>query len=107
MAKEAMITRTIITTEAVIMTVDLTTQEVADLTITLPRTYKDDNALLKQAEKTEALAGKKAVLVKSSTTVETLYGMTESDFIAHAEVQDDTKRKEYKANKEAKKAQQN
>lgn len=101
---ESMVTRTIIATKALIMGVNLSTSAVEDITISLPRTYKDEKSVLKAAEKI-GKEGYKFVMVKSFEKTETLYGMPESVFIENASILDDTKRKEYKANKEAKKAE--
>ena len=85
MARKPMITRTITTTRVQALALNLDTHENETITLILPRTYKDDKALEK-ALKEEVPAGLKPVLVLSSEVVETLYGMTEEDFIAAAEV---------------------
>ena len=86
MARKPMITRTITTTRVQALALNLDTHENETITVILPRTYKDDKALEKALKEAKVPAGLKPVLVLSSEVVETLYGMTEEDFIAAAEV---------------------
>ena len=86
MARNPMITRTFTTTRVQALVLNLDTHENETITVILPRTYKDDKALEKALNKAKVPAGLKPVLVLSSEVVETLYGMTEEDFIAAAEV---------------------
>lgn len=86
MARVPMVTRTIPTTIVTIFCVNTEDRTTFEQSITLPRTYKDDTKLMKAVEK--ALEGEpiKAVSVVSSEVVETLYGMTEAEFIRNAQV---------------------
>lgn len=86
MARKPMITRTITTTCVQALALNLGTHENQTISVILPRTYKDDKALEKALKEAKVPAGLKPVLVLSSEVVETLYGMTEEDFIAAAEV---------------------
>lgn len=86
MARKSMITRTITTTCVKALALNLDTHENETITVILPRTYKDDKALEKALNKAKVPAGLKPVLVLSSEVVESLYGMTDEDFIAAAEV---------------------
>lgn len=86
MARKPMITRTITTTSVKVLALNLDTHENETITVILPRTYKDDNALEKALKEAKVPGGLKPVLVLSSEVVESLYGMTEEDFIAAAEV---------------------
>lgn len=86
MARAPQVTRTIQTTKAKIMCLDLEKCEPFTKEITLPRTYKDDNAILKQAEKEINTATIKVVHVVESSVQETLYGMSEQEFIKAATV---------------------
>ena len=52
----------------------------------MPRTYKDDVKLMKAVEKVLEGEPIKAVSIVASEVHETLYGMTEVDFIQHARV---------------------
>lgn len=79
-----MITRTIQTTSAKVMCLDVTNGNTSIQEFKLPRTYKDDKAILK------ALADKntdtmKLVHVVESNVTGQLYGMPESKFMEIAE----------------------
>lgn len=85
-----MVTRTIVTTKATVLCADAIAQNMFEKEVLLPRTYKDDKALMKAvslAVDTDTEDSKiKAVLVKSTEEIETLYGMSELDFISSAQV---------------------
>ena len=86
MARIPMVTRTIVATKVNVMCLDVQKGEPCNISVTVPRTYKDDETLLKKVKplvETEIL---KAVHIVDKTEVETLYGMSEQDFIEHAEV---------------------
>lgn len=80
------ITRTIQTTKANIMCVNIEKGEPFTQEVTLPRIYKDDKAILKVAEKVINSDTVKALHVVSAEVQETLYGMTEQRFIELAEI---------------------
>lgn len=86
MARTPMVTRTIPTTIVTIFCVNTVDRSTFEQTITLPRTYKDDAKLMKAVEK--ALDGEpiKAVTIINQEVKETLYGMTEQEFIKNAVV---------------------
>lgn len=86
MARVAMVTRTIVTTKANVMCLNVEQGEPFNKEVTLPRTYKDENTMLKQVKKVVDTETVKAVHIVDSEVVETLYGMTEQEFIEHAEV---------------------
>lgn len=86
MARAPQVTRTIQTTLAKIMCLDIEKGEPFTKEVTLPRTYKDDKAILKQAEKEIGTDTIKVVHVVDSTVQETLYGMSEEHFIKVASV---------------------
>lgn len=90
MARQPMVTRTIITTDATIMCVNIESKQVEEVTITLPRTYKDDKAILRYIEKhPECIDSNfKPVSVTASNKSENLYGMTEADFVKVAQKMD-------------------
>lgn len=81
-----MVTRTIVTTIANVLCVDVTTGETFYNEVTLPRTYKDDKKLMKAVENVVNTASTKAVHVESTKEQETLYGVTEQKFIEIADV---------------------
>lgn len=86
MAKQAQVTRTITTTVAEVLCVDTTTQTTTTISVTLPRTYKDEKDLMKAVKNIVDTDTVKSVTVLSTNIVETLYGMLESEFIKHASV---------------------
>lgn len=87
MAKESMITRTIRTTRAIVLCLDIETGEPCNRAFTIPRQPKKDKEVLKFAE--AALAASEPnvhpVHVVDLDVCEDLYGMTESKFLANAE----------------------
>lgn len=86
MARVPMVTRTITTTKAVVMCVDVEAGEPFNKVVSVPRTYKDKEALLKVVKPLIETETIKAVHIVDKTEIETLYGMTEQDFIKHADV---------------------
>ena len=76
---------------------DLKKVEPFNKEVVLPRTYKDDKKLLKAVEEVVNTDEVKAVQVVGKEEVETLYGMSEQDFISNAKVLDPKKRKELEA----------
>lgn len=83
MARVPMVTRTIKATKANVMCVDVQTGEPCNKVVTVPRTYKDDEALMKKVRpllETETL---KAIHIVDKEKIETLYGMTEHEFIQY------------------------
>ena len=84
---EKMVTRTIKTTRVTVIGVDLTANEVVEYEEILPRTYKDEKAMLKMIEKiADSDSTVKPVSIKGYTVEDTLYGMTEKKFIENAKV---------------------
>lgn len=86
MARVPMVTRTIVTTKANVLCLDIVAGEPFNEVVTLPRTYKDDKALMKQVSKVIDNEERKAVHIVDKEEVETLYGMTEQEFIKLAQV---------------------
>lgn len=86
MARKRMVTRTILTTKASVLCLDVVAGEPFNKEVTLAGTFKDDKHMLKEAEKIINSDTVKAVHIAYSEVVETLYGMAEADFIAQAEV---------------------
>ena len=86
MARVPMVTRTIVTTKANVLCLNIKTGEPLHKEVTLPRTYKDDKALMKQVSKVIDNEEHKAVHIVDKEEVETLYGMTEQEFIQLAKV---------------------
>lgn len=81
MARSPMVTRTITTTKVNVLCLDIEHAEPCNRVVTIPRTYKDEEAILKKVKpllETETL---KVVHVVFTETEETLYGMTEQEFV--------------------------
>ena len=86
MARVPMVTRTIVATKVTVMCLDIEAGEPLNMTVTVPRTYKDDEALMKKVRPLLETETIKPVHIVSKEEIETLYGMTEQDFIKYAEV---------------------
>lgn len=85
MARQPQITRTIQTTVAEILCVNTVDETTHNETVILPRLYKDDNHILKAAEKVLNLALSKPVHVVKAYIMKKRYGMSEQKFIENAE----------------------
>lgn len=94
MARKPMVTRTIITTKVNVLCLDIQSAEPFNKVVTLPRTYKDDKKLLKKVEEVVNTDEVKAVHIVDKEEIETLYGMTEQDFIDNATILDPATRRE-------------
>lgn len=86
MPRVPQVTRTIRTTKANIMCLNIEKGEPFTLEVILPRVYKNDKAILKAAEKVINTDAIKAVQVVSGEVQITLYGMSEQRFIELAEI---------------------
>jgi hypothetical protein len=100
MARKPMVTRTIVTTKVNVLCLDIQSAEPFNKEVTLPRTYKDEKKLLKKVEEVVNTDTVKAVHIVDKTEVETLYGMTEQDFIDNATILDPATRKEAEVEEE-------
>lgn len=81
MARKPMVTRTIQTTRATVLCLNIQEGTPFSTEVVLPRTYKDEKGLLKAAENVLNTDTVKAVHISGATVQETLYGMSEQDFI--------------------------
>lgn len=86
MARVPMVTRTIVATKANVMCLDVKAGEPCNKVVTVPRTYKDDEALMKKVRPLIETDILKAVHIVHKEEIETLYGMTEQEFIQYAKV---------------------
>lgn len=86
MRKVPLITRTIQTTRANVLCLDINQAEPFNKEVILPRTYKNDEAILKKAREIIDTDTVKAVSVVQTSVEETLYGMPENIFIENAVV---------------------
>lgn len=82
MARVPQVTRTLISTKAMILAVNLETKQTEEIEIIVPRKQDDENKILKLAI---VPAGYKAVTVLSFTHEEKMYRLTEDEFIRAAE----------------------
>lgn len=86
MARQPMITRTVTTTKAKVLCINLVDEKPFTQEVVLPRTYKDERSMLKRIKPLVENDTVKVVHVQSVETLETLYGMTEQQFIDSATV---------------------
>ena len=86
MARVPQVTRTIKTTKVLVKAVDIENDKMVDMEFILPRTYKDDNAILKAVSKVHKNENMKIVKVMRKDVEEALYGMTEEEFIKSAHI---------------------
>ena len=85
MARKHFVTRTVKAQVLDVLVCDLSTHDVRNETIVLPRTLPTEKETIKAAEKMLP-ENIKLLTIVSSTTRETLYGMPEEDFILNAKV---------------------
>lgn len=86
MARVPMITRTIQTTVCDVLCLNLETAEPFNKQVTLPRNYKDEKSMLKMAKSVLDTDTEKVVHIVNSHVEETRYGMSEQEFIEHAQI---------------------
>lgn len=80
MPRIPMVTRTLQSTKVTIGCVNMDTKSIEKIELTLPRTYKDDEHILKTAQPIVS-PHLKCSFVESKEVVNTLYGMEEYDFV--------------------------
>ena len=86
MARERMVTRTVVATEVNALCLNIETAEPFNKTVILSGTFKDKQAIEKAAKKAIDTDLEKCVTVVEYTERETLYGMSEQQFIELAKV---------------------
>ena len=86
MARVPQVTRTFKTTKATVKAVDLEGDKMISMEFVLPRTYKDDNAVLKAIAKIHHNDNIKIVKVMDTQVEENLYAMSEETFLANATI---------------------
>lgn len=84
--RKPMVTRTITTTQVTVLGMDVEKCEPMNETFTVPRTYKDEEKLLKAVKAIGETDTYKIVKIVDTQVQETLYGMDEATFIQHAQV---------------------
>lgn len=93
MARKPMITRTIMSTKATVLCLNVETAEPTNETFDLARTYKDNDKLMKALKAQYETENTKLVHIVDVQEVEKLYGMSETDFMLNAVELDPTTRK--------------
>lgn len=90
MARERMVTRTLITTMVDVLVININTAETGTKTFVLTQNMvKDEKTMLNNAQvmlENECGEMWKAVAIKNIKEEETLYGMAEQDFMKYAKV---------------------
>lgn len=86
MARKPMITRTLTATECEVLCCDVEAGDTIVETVSVPRTYKNDEALMKALRPLVETEQIKPVHIQSKKVTETLYGMTEAEFMEHATI---------------------
>jgi hypothetical protein len=81
MARVAMVTRTIVTTEVDVLCMNVETVAVETKTVTLLGAYSDETAMLKKVKEQIETDTLKPVHITAVRDIETLYGMTEAEFV--------------------------
>ena len=86
MARVRMVTRTVVSTVFTVMVVNNETKTVENEVVIIPSADNMTEKALDTAIRNDIPEGKLFVQVVSSEKTETLYGMTEEEFIRHATV---------------------
>lgn len=83
MARKINITRSFKATKVNVLCLELETAEPFNTDLTLPRTYKDEKKLMNAVKEIIDTDKQKAVHITLAEEVNTMYGMTEEDFIKY------------------------
>lgn len=94
MARKPMVTRTIKTTKVSVMCLDIVSAEPTTEVVELAGTYKADSKLLEKIKSLIETDNLKVVTITSKDEIETLYGMSEDDFVKNSVKLDKETRKE-------------
>ena len=86
MSRERMVTRTVFSTNYNVMVVNMESKSVESITVTIPSADTMTDKAREKAIKAMIPEGKTFVTITGETTSETLYGMTEAEFIRLARV---------------------
>ena len=86
MARKRMVTRTIVSTIATVKCADLAGDTVTKEVINLSGTYKNHEAVLKQARKLMDSESQKVLKVLDTIEETRMYGMSEEEFMANATI---------------------
>lgn len=86
MAREPMVTRTIKETKAYVLCMNIQKGEPFNTVVRVPRTYANNDMLLKKVKSIIETDNVKCVHIADSEETKTLYGMTEQEFIECAKI---------------------
>lgn len=86
MARKKMVTRTVQTTEVILLALDVETAEPQNISVKLAGTFKDKSSALKASKKVAETETLKLVQVVGMEVQEALYGMSEDDFLNYAQI---------------------
>ena len=86
MARERMVTRTVFSTNYNVMVVNMESKSVESIAVTIPSGDTLTDKAREKAIRAMLPKGKMFVSITGETTSETLYGMTEAEFIRLARV---------------------
>lgn len=91
--RKPMVTRTINGTQVKALCLDVKTAQPVTNTYTLSGTFKDESKLLRKLQKLYDTDELKVVHISETQEINTLYGMDEDYFLAHASILDPETRK--------------
>ena len=92
MARQPMVTRTIVSTKLNVLCMDLVNRQPIEKEIVLPRTYKDDITIMKVLAKQYDSDELKVTAILSKEVNKDIYGMTEQKFLEVAEKLDNDRK---------------
>lgn len=87
MARIPVVSRTMETTVAKVLVVDVNTQKTQEQEVSLPRTYKNNDVVLKRVRNLLDTPDVKVVHIIDTTVKRTKYAMSEQKFIENAETE--------------------
>lgn len=94
MAREKMVTRTIILTKCVVLALDTQTVEPSNLTVEVSGTFQNEEKLMKAVKAVAETDTLKIVQILTTETLEKLYGVSEQKFMEIAHELEPRKKKE-------------
>ena len=86
MARAPQVTRTIPTTKATVLVLNIATGIAEERVVSIPREYKNQKKLREAIEAVVNTETEKLAHIKSTEIVETLYGMSEQKFIQNSDI---------------------
>ena len=86
MARKPQVTRTLTSTKVFLLCLNLETEEAENEVVILPRTYKDESAILKKVQEKWTDETKRPVHVVGTEIITKKYGMDEDKFAEIANV---------------------